>query len=688
VYNLPSGAIAWWWAQGNAADSIGGNDGTLVNGTTFGSGVFGGQAFHFDSSQNQGVFIPDSPSLDPTAALTLEAWVNPSSLPNAFPQIIRKDFPGTGNMQYALALDAAGRAGWGWVSDGVNEVVLGGSVPLNSWSFLVGTYDGSTIRMYVNGTEVASAVVTHPLLAGTGTLAIGREWAAEDRDFDGLIAEPAIFNRALSAGEIQAQYQSTVTPAFDSLAGPTITYGTPSVTLSGHIAAAGAVPPGSVDVTLNGVTLHAAIDPTTGNFATAFSTASLPVSGSPYAITYSYAGAPGFDAAADNTKTLTITKADQTILPNWPARAQGTSTVTLTLTSTSGLPVSYTVSGPATLLSNILTITGLGAVTVTAHQPGDANFNPAPDISTTYAVAPASLCGVLFKDFNEDGFQDFGELGAAGVQVQLTGADFNGTSVSLSATTGASGYYQLPNLLPGTYTVTVPGSLTVTKITVGLNGNAPAVIGAGNSAAGLALAEGTVQNVVNFGLVPAAGDALNRGQTAGIGFWNNKNGQALLQSLNGGAGTQLGDWLAATLPDLFGATGHNLAGSTNVQVAGYFQVLFATRGDKLEAQVLATALSVYVTNSTLAGGSSAAAYGFTVVAGGGAGLATFNVGQDGAAVGQANGTTMTLMDILLAVDRHATQSPSDAGFVLYAGDQSTRGLADDLFGRINDLGGI
>src|SRR5262249_17836039 len=89
VHNLPSGAAAWWRAQGNAADSIGGHDGTLVNGTTFASGVFGGQAFHFDASQHQGVQIPDSPSLDPTGALTLEGWVNPSSLPNAFPQIIR-----------------------------------------------------------------------------------------------------------------------------------------------------------------------------------------------------------------------------------------------------------------------------------------------------------------------------------------------------------------------------------------------------------------------------------------------------------------------------------------------------------------------------------------------------------------------------------------------------------------------
>jgi hypothetical protein len=389
-------------------------------------------------------------------------------------------------------------------------------------------------------------------------------------------------------------------------------------------------------------------------------------------------------AVTSAAATLTVNKANQTINPAWPTRAIGSSSITLNLTSTSGMPVSYSVTGPASFndSTNALTFTGLGTVTVTAHQGGDANFNPAPEVSTSYAVAPASRCGVLFNDANGDGFEDYGELGAAGVSVQLTGTDFNGASMSASATTGSSGYYQFPSLLPGTYSVSIPGSLTVTKITVRLDGSDPAVV---PGAAGLAIAEGTVENVVNFGL---ALGALHRGQTAGIGFWNNRNGQALLRSLNGGTGTQLGDWLADTFTNMFGASGGNLAGETNAQVGGYFQLLFATRGDKLEAQVLATALSVYVTNSTLAGGSYATAYGFIVAAGGGAGVATFNVGSDGAAVGQANGTTMTLMDTLLAADRHATHAATASGFTLYAGDQSTRGLADDLFGRINDTGGI
>jgi titin len=334
---------------------------------------------------------------------------------------------------------------------------------------------------------------------------------------------------------------------------------------------------------------------------------------------------------------------------------------------------------------------GQGLVTATATDPGGDTSAFSAGVTATL-LPPSSLCGNLFKDFNEDGFQDFGELGLGGVTVQLTGTDFIGRAVSLSAVTAASGYYQFPNLLPGTYTVSVPGSLTVTKVAVGLNGSPTAVVGNGNSSPGLAIALGTTMNVVTFGVEPAAGDALHRGQTAGIGFWNNRNGQALIKSLNGGgtagSATQLGTWLADTFHNMFGSAGANLAGQNNAQVAAYFQVLFATRGDKLEAQVLATALSVYVTNSTLAGGTFATSYGFTVAAGGGTGLATFNVGTDGAAVNHANGTTLTIMDILIAADQDATHAATAAGFVLYAGDQTDRSLADDLFGRINDLGGI
>jgi hypothetical protein len=175
------------------------------------------------------------------------------------------------------------------------------------------------------------------------------------------------------------------------------------------------------------------------------------------------------------------------------------------------------------------------------------------------------------------------------------------------------------------------------------------------------------------------------GQAAGIGFWHNKNGQALIDSLNGGPNAiQLGNWLAAAFPNIFGtgAGANNLAGKTNAQVAAIYLQKFSAQGPKLDAQVMATALAVYVTTPSLAG-TIATSYGFKVTQYG-LGGTTFNVGSDGAAVGHTNGTVMTVMDILLATNALCA---GDNG-LLYGGDTARRNAANDLYDAINGAGGI
>jgi hypothetical protein len=187
----------------------------------------------------------------------------------------------------------------------------------------------------------------------------------------------------------------------------------------------------------------------------------------------------------------------------------------------------------------------------------------------------------------------------------------------------------------------------------------------------------------NYGELPAATGPIQQGQTAGIGFWNNKNGQALIKALNCGVGTQLGDWLAATFPHMFGASSgsNDLAGQNNACVASFFQSRFVVHGQKLDAQVLATALAVYVTDPTLDNTSVGTQYGF-IVSGNGVATATYNVGSNGAAFGVADNTTMTVMDMLLAVDAQTVNG------VLYNGNTAKRNLANNVFSAINQAGGI
>ncbi|MEO5939678.1 MAG: MBG domain-containing protein, partial [Candidatus Limnocylindrales bacterium] len=65
--------------------------------------------------------------------------------------------------------------------------------------------------------------------------------------------------------------------------------------------------------------------------------------------------------------------------------------ITLGATASSGLTVTYTTSGPCTIVGNVLTITGTGTCAVTAHQDGDAIYAAAPPVSVSFDVtAPAS----------------------------------------------------------------------------------------------------------------------------------------------------------------------------------------------------------------------------------------------------------------------------------------------------------
>jgi hypothetical protein len=331
---------------------------------------------------------------------------------------------------------------------------------------------------------------------------------------------------------------------------------------------------------------------------------------------------------------------------------------------------------------NIINVHVGGAVI----QNSTSTSIPAVGDSFTANGAPltpsASLSGLAWEDFNNDGQVDFGETGISGVTVTLTGKDFLGNSMSQSQQTDSNGAYVFLNLLPGNYTLTeTPPSGYLPGIdSVGTAGGG--VVASGQFSVPL----GAEQNGLNynFGEQPLPGASVQKGQTAGIGFWNNKKGQALILALNGGRSShQLGDWLAATLPNIFGvsAGSKNLAGQSNAAVAALFQQDFLQKGVTLDAQLLATALNVYVTNATLDSTKVATSYGFTV-SGDGVGTAGVNVGTSGDAFGVANNATLTVMDVLLAADAQALNG------VLYGGNAARWKEANDIFSAVNQDGAI
>jgi hypothetical protein len=197
---------------GTVADVSGNaNNGTISNATWTTAGKFG-NALSFNGS-NARVNINDANSIDLTAGMTLEAWVRPSAI-NGWETIIMKERPG--GLAYSLyggsptGPPASYITRTGTSSDiGANGTA---TLPLNTWSHLAATYDGTTIRLYVNGGLVSSQVAAGSIMVTSNPLRIGGNTVFSSEYFAGRIDEVRIYNRALSVAEIQADMDTPVLP--------------------------------------------------------------------------------------------------------------------------------------------------------------------------------------------------------------------------------------------------------------------------------------------------------------------------------------------------------------------------------------------------------------------------------------------------------------------------------------------
>jgi uncharacterized protein (DUF2141 family) len=373
---------------------------------------------------------------------------------------------------------------------------------------------------------------------------------------------------------------------------------------------------------------------------------------------------------------------------------------------------------------------------ITDITVGDPGTTPDADGYLFAEIEPSDIQGMAWEDFNNDGGVTFSEKAIPGVTVTLTGTDDRGNAVApIVKTTDDDGMYMFIDLRPGTYTI------TETQPDATLWVDAKDVVGEVNGATSgdndggtppLSATNDQFTNVVlpgpasvgvnyNFGERPVAAGVVTPGQTATIGFWQNKNGQALIRSLTSGdhlvndslTSTQLGDWLAATFPNMYGdpdrtdqyENPNDLVGHTNVGVADFYTALFLrqkkeaeklglTGPTKMDAQVMAVALACYVTNETLAG-TVAADYGFLVTEHG-VGASTFNVDASAANAFDGLSGDVAVLDLLFATNRmswngvlYDLDHDGDTEDTLDGLDETLlRTLANDVYSAVNEQGHI
>ena len=198
-------------AGSTIADASGNNNtGTLDSGVTWTTQGRFGSALVFNGGS--AVTIPATTSLNLTTAMTLEAWVYPTVTPTTWSTVLMKEQPGA--LVYSLYAGSSANRPYVYFntasdSSGERGTIGPNALPLNAWSHLAGTYDGATLRLYVNGVLVVSQPFTGSIVTSTGALRLGGNslWGEY---FTGRIDEVRIYNRALSQSEIQTDMNTAV----------------------------------------------------------------------------------------------------------------------------------------------------------------------------------------------------------------------------------------------------------------------------------------------------------------------------------------------------------------------------------------------------------------------------------------------------------------------------------------------
>ena len=204
-----AGLVSWWPGDGNANDIQDGNDGTLFNGATFALGRVG-QAFSFDGVDDY-VEVADSTNLD-LGVFTAETWIKTTSTfsVGGFRTMFVKGI--AFNENYGAYLHTpTGKIRFQFTSAGPYHFFdSGASVNDGIWHHVAVLYDGSQMRMYIDGVLDSSFVPTGMPDTNTHALTFGQRSDPSQALYrwDGLIDELAIYNSALSAAEIQAIFNA------------------------------------------------------------------------------------------------------------------------------------------------------------------------------------------------------------------------------------------------------------------------------------------------------------------------------------------------------------------------------------------------------------------------------------------------------------------------------------------------
>lgn len=206
---LPVAGGSRYSGEGAANDTAGPNNGSLENGTTFGPGVIG-QAFVFDGVDDR-IVVPHQASQNPGTQITIDAWIYQLSLGHGRSIVQKRSSGNVGGYVFETTHSPYGP------DNGLSFVIwIGGTThtlltppgvtSIGVWQHAAATYDGATMRIFVDGEERASMAASGAIDASSEPIVMGRNVVNPSYAWNGRIDEIEILDRPLSASEVRSIY--------------------------------------------------------------------------------------------------------------------------------------------------------------------------------------------------------------------------------------------------------------------------------------------------------------------------------------------------------------------------------------------------------------------------------------------------------------------------------------------------
>ncbi len=207
-----AGVVGYWRlgesSGATACDALGVSPGTYTGGVTLGRpGAISGDTDTAAALDGTGAYVsvPDAARFDVGDSFTAEAWVKRGQINTAANgSIVSK------SSSWLVMINTANQIALRKSNAGDAAISTATITDTTKFHHIVATKNGASVHLYLDGVDVTGTVTSQTMANTTEPVYVGRSVGGSY--FNGTVDEPAVYNSALTAAQVQAHYQAGTDP--------------------------------------------------------------------------------------------------------------------------------------------------------------------------------------------------------------------------------------------------------------------------------------------------------------------------------------------------------------------------------------------------------------------------------------------------------------------------------------------